>query len=359
MQNYEPAQRDVADLHLDQHNPRLPDAAFASEDDALEYLVKHGALDELVNSITSSGWIDYEPLIVLRGTNEVVEGNRRLAVLRLIRDPQLARDLSVKVPTEQHPDSQPETVNVWIVEDRRSARDFIGFKHINGPFKWDSYAKAKYAAEWLADSEELAAVAKRLGDTHRTVARLVNGYTVLRQAERLGFERDRIPGRFAFSHLYTALTRPAYRDFLGMVDDSQDLLPTDPIQPDHYDELSQLMVWLYGQDETPSVIRSQNPDLRRLAEVLSNKTAVAMLSSSPSLDAAHAVVEDRSEVFAEAIFALQSAANTAASLIGAYEGDNDDLEEIMRRVVRTVRSIYRGMEEANDDLDGNAERPRK
>ncbi|MEZ5284996.1 MAG: hypothetical protein R2712_09350 [Vicinamibacterales bacterium] len=28
------------------------------------------------------------------------------------------------------------------------AREFIGFKHINGPHKWDAIAKARFAANW-------------------------------------------------------------------------------------------------------------------------------------------------------------------------------------------------------------------
>lgn len=328
---------------LDHRNPRIPDQAFARQDDVLEYLVGFGALEELVQSISLSGWIDVEPLIVLRDTNEVIEGNRRLAALRLIEDPDLAKRFGIKVPAPLHEKAQPDKVRAWLVDDRKQARDFIGFKHINGPFKWDSFAKAKYAAEWLQDDPDVLAVAKRLGDTHRTVARLVNGYRVLRQAEKLGFDRTNIRGRFAFSHLYTALTRPAYRGFLGL-EDSTELLPENPIDGDHHGDLMQLMLWLYGQDDVAPAIRSQNPDLKRLADILPNKTAVAMLLHEPDLNAAHAVVEDKSQLFADAIFALNTAASRAAALIGNYDGDDEDLEQIVATIMRTVRAIQGSMQ---------------
>ena len=343
MDKFDKVEIEVGVLKLDLENPRMPDKKFATEDEALEYLVDVGSLTELVQSIALSGWVDVEPIIVLRGTNEVIEGNRRLAALRLVADPAMASDLGIEVPAPKHPGSEPDTVSAWIVGSRAEARDFIGFKHINGPFKWDSYAKARYAAQWLKDEgSEVRDVAKRLGDTHQTVARLVNGYTVLRQAEKLGFDRERIPGRFAFSHLYTALTRPNYRAFLGLPDDVG-LLQEDPVGSDHRDSLILLMDFLYGGEEKKPVIRSQNPDLKRLMEVLPNRTALAMLTAGRNLDEAHAVVEDKGKLFAESVFVLSAAASQASSMIGNYEGSDDDLEKLVENVSRSVRSILSSM----------------
>src|ERR1035441_6045050 len=58
-------------------------------------------------------------------------------------------------------------------------------------------------------------IARRLGDNHDTVVRLVNGMFVLDQAAdaKIYDIQDQYPGkRFGFSHLYTALTRPGYRE---------------------------------------------------------------------------------------------------------------------------------------------------
>lgn len=334
---------EVAKLKLDLENPRMPEKKFATEGEALEYLVDVGSLEELVQSIALSGWVDVEPLIVLRPTNEVIEGNRRLAALRLVADPAKAKSLGIDVPEAKHPNAQPKTVTAWLVDDRAEARDFIGFKHINGAFKWDSYAKARYAAQWLKDEGgDVRDVARRLGDTHRTVARLVNGYTVLQQAEKLGFDREKIPGRFAFSHLYTALARPSYRDFLGLSDDV-DLLPENPVDQDHRDNLSQLMGLLYGGEDAKPVIRSQNPDLKRLMEVLPNRTALGMLMSSRNLDEAHALVEDKGQLFAQSVYALSTAATKTSSMIGNYEGGDEDLEKLVESVSRAVRSVLSAM----------------
>ena len=80
-----------ADLHLDLMNPRVTDDPFEDERAALEYLVDHADVDELVQSILGSGWLDYEPLIVLEDGNVVLEGNRRLVALRILSDPSCKR----------------------------------------------------------------------------------------------------------------------------------------------------------------------------------------------------------------------------------------------------------------------------
>ena len=71
-------------LSLDLSNPRMPDEKFADEDEAIAYLYVQADLSELIQSIGNSGWLDFEPLIVEEPTRTVVEGNRRLAALRII-----------------------------------------------------------------------------------------------------------------------------------------------------------------------------------------------------------------------------------------------------------------------------------
>lgn len=346
MNPFEEKTAKVADLRLDLRNPRMPDDHFGTEEEAIEYLAQHAALEELVESIGSSGWFDYEPLVVLSSEgdqqNIVIEGNRRLAVLRLLRDEDLAKRLGVRLPSPVHEDARPETVKIWEVAHRRDARDFIGFKHINGAFKWDSFAKAKYAAEWLDEDPDVAAVSRRLGDTHNTVVRLVNGYRVLRQSERQGFDREKLPRRFAFSHLYTALTRPSVRSYVGL-EEGTGLLSADPVPDSHGKSLHQLITWLYGDEQTEPVIKSQNPDLNRLVSVLGNESATRLLEVHPSLPAAFELVEDKKARFTSEMAKLLDQTKVVSSLIGSYDGDASVME-MASTAQRTVKVIVKAME---------------
>ena len=341
---------DVDRLRLDLRNPRAPDEQFSSEDEVLEYLLDFVDLTELIQSILSSGWLDYEPLIVLDHDNIVLEGNRRLAALRMLRDGQLRRRLKVNLDQEPSANALPQTVRVRRVESRSDARDYIGFKHINGAFKWDALAKAKYAAEWFHDGhDDIKQISRRLGDRHNTVVRLVNGWSVLSQSLSQGFDLKKTTKRvFAFSHLYTGLARPNVRRFLGLQhDDISAVLDRDPIPQDRLDRLRQLMSWLYGQGKETAVIRSQNPDLNHLVEVLGNSNALAMLESTRDLDAAYDQVEDKGLKFSQTLMGTIKDAEDTLSLVGHYDG-SADLMSAGNNLRRTVTSLHAAMKRSHD-----------
>src|SRR5215471_7858860 len=265
-----------ASLHFDRNNPRSGDRIFTSEDEVLKFLIQNADVDELVTSIQSAGWVDFEPLIVQQKSNVVLEGNRRLAALRLLTDTATRNRLGYKIPNDGNAPKLPEEVRVRWVADRSEARAFIAFKHINGPFKWDALAKAKYAAQWLDDGEAIEKVSKQIGDTHKTVLRLVNGWRVLEQATKDGFDPEDISAtRFNFSHLYTALARPNTRSFLGLPEDPNVLLAKQPISKTNAKQLEEVMGWLFGQSKQgrQHVIRSQNPDLNRLVKSAGEQTS--------------------------------------------------------------------------------------
>lgn len=333
-----------SDLKLDLQNPRIPDASFKTEDEALEYLFAQADLGELIQSIGNSGWLDFEPLIVEEGSMTVVEGNRRLAALRILANPALQQRLKADVPDPLHANSQPQLVQVNFVESRKEARDFIGFKHVNGAFKWDSYAKARFAHSWLQDGDDIAEVSRRLGDGHNTISRLVNGVVVLEQAERarLFDKEQRTKKSFYFSHLYTALSTPNVRQFLGLPDNDNTVLASDPVPSDHRANLKNLLSWLYGQDDEPSVIRSQNPDLGHLVAVLGNERATSALAASRNLDRAFETIEDKAQAFEKAFYKLADAAREVSGIIAQYDPKSELVDEattLQRAVAIIVQSV--------------------
>jgi hypothetical protein len=334
----------VCDLRFDRENPRMPNVQLESDDEVVRHLVDDFDVEELVQSILSSGWIDYEPLIVQRETNVVFEGNRRLAALLLIRDEALRERVGYRLPVVDEPKPLPDTVRVRYVTDREAARPFIAFKHINGPFKWDAFAKAKYAADWLANGEDIDVVSRMLGDNHNTIRRLVMGYNVLEQAQRAGFDiEDRSKKRFAFSHLYTAVSRPAVRSFLNIEDDENGV-PEKPVPAGSEENLLQLMSWLYGQESKrePTVIASQNPHLNQLVRVIENKDGLANLVRTRRLDQAFEAVEPAASRFKDALIAANKECENALSLSSYFDGDDTQLA-MLKNLVKTVRSLSSAM----------------
>lgn len=343
----------LTDLKFDPDNPRMPLMKFASEVDAIKYMLEEHDVDELVRSILVTGWLDYEPLIVLQPQNFVLEGNRRLAALKLISSSALRSEASYKLPDIKNAKQPPESIRVRLVPDRKTARAYIGFKHVNGPVKWDAYAKARFAVEWLNDEGSLAEVSRALGDNHNTVRRLADGWRVLQQAIAWGFDMNqRQARRFSFSHLYTAIARPSVREFLGLTADLTDVLPTNPIAPSHRVQLANLMSWLYGQGaDQPPVLRSQNPDLNRIVEVLGSQAATSALMRTRNLDAAYEEVVPKDTRFVDALYDAIKSAEKAAGLHASYNGDRVHYEAAQNLflTVRGLRDNMRKKLEGDED----------
>jgi hypothetical protein len=302
----------------------------------LRHLLDEADLAELVQSIAASGYADFEPLVVWKDAGRllVLEGNRRLAAIRLLSDPKLAGKLQVKVP-EMAPGvvETLESVSIVEVERREDARAFIGFKHVNGPHRWNSYAKARFAANWYRDGRSagltLATIAAQMGDLNQTIPRMVSAIYVLDQAIEADVftpEDKKARGPFAFSHLYTALTYPSVRSFLKLPPSWRADDPIErPVPEDDVDALQELLHWLYGskRENKPPVVRSQNPDVKRLADVLSKPVATAVLRRHSDLSAAYDKVDEGRSSFSshlvEAATYLEKALGTAQGYDGSEE----------------------------------------
>ena len=212
------------DLHFDVKNPRLAEYGIdeaTSERNILNILWDSMDVQELAQSIAASGFFPHEALIVAKenGKNIVIEGNRRLAAVKVLLHDPVARDTKWDVPILNSEDIERLRELPVILSKRADSWRYLGFKHVNGPAKWSSYAKAKYIAEVHRSYKvPLIEIAKQIGDRHNTVQRLFRGLMVLEQAEKAKvYDReDRFRQRLAFSHLYTGLDYEGIAEFLGL-----------------------------------------------------------------------------------------------------------------------------------------------
>jgi hypothetical protein len=345
-------------LDFDPQNPRMVEdgAHGRSEAQVIKYLADNADLSELVESIAANGYIDIEPLIVERKGDRfrVLEGNRRLAAIRILQNPGLAKGTGIAVPEISDAVKRSlRQVSVYAVSNPDQAREFIGFKHINGPHKWDAIAKARFAADWYKKERDkgvsLEKIARRLGDRHDTVVRLVNGMFVLDQAEEAKVYdlSDRYPGKkFAFSHLYTALTRPGYREFLGLPEDWRDTDPKpNPVPKDKLENLQRVLVWLYGSksDDIEPVVTSQNPHIKYLGAVLNNPRARSIMMLRNDLREAYAQIESKVARFEGALINAKQEAEKAMSQIAGYDPEDTTLLEICQELRDTTEQLYASM----------------
>ena len=348
-------------LDFDSNNPRFtPDKQPSGSGDSavVQMLAASADLSELIQSISTSGYINIEPLIVIDRNHRLVvlEGNRRLAAVKVLRDPELARLARISVPAmgaEQR--ASLNELLVYRVASEDDARDLIGFKHINGPQSWDAFAKARFAARWLDDehnkkaagqpSMNLQQIASRMGDQHMTMHRMVAALYVLNQAQDKGIYEisDRKKKAFSFSHLYTGLAYEEFTDYLGMQRPDRTVDPQrDPVPQARSGELRKLLVWLYGskdRDLEPAV-KSQNPDLGRLRDVLASPAAIAMLTERNDLDTAIVTATPADVRFQRHLIAANAELQHAvATLEGFDPGEQPELQQIASSAVKRASIV--------------------
>ena len=351
----------VDELLFDRFNPRLlGQNADASDEFIIAQLYRSAELDELLQSISTNGYLDIEPLIVMADSNGaglvVLEGNRRLATLRLLREEDLAHrirrseNLRIKIPpVDESLRSSFDRVTVYRVATREAARSFVGFKHINGAAKWDSYAKARFAAGWYRYGDvSLEEIARAIGDRHDTIKRMVSAIYVLEQAKdkNLFDLEDRITKKFNFSHLYTALSRSQYMSYLGVDTGWARYDPKpDPVPQYRLDRLKKVLVWIYGSkaDNSEAVVRSQNPDIKHLGEVIVHTEALHILEATGDLGQAHESTEPADRRFTASLIRARSEIRDASASLRAYDGQDKSLLDIAEDVKETAETVYQRM----------------
>lgn len=325
-----------ADLRFDSRNPRLVEFVGSNggtQEELLSILWKEMGVEEVAMSIAADGFWPYEPLIVSEegGEKIVIEGNRRLAAVRLLID----EDLRTRLKATDLPEASPKIVTELrnglpvIFQSRKEAWRYLGFKHVNGPAKWDSYPKAQYIAQVHNEyNVPLSQIADQIGDRHQTVQRLYRALMVIEQAERKGvYSREyRAKKHFSFSHLYTGLEYPAIESFLDLCD--ADAEKADPVPNARLKQLGELCRWLYGdnRDNVPPLVQSQNPDLRILADVLESEHAVSTLREGMPLSLAHDVSKGDDTIFRQSLTQAKIALQRAHSTLSTgYSGDPSEL----------------------------------
>lgn len=343
---------DADSLHFDYENPRLAEYGVdekLDEDEILDILWDAMDVQELVQSISASGFFEHEALIVAKEKrrNVVIEGNRRLAAVKVLRSPQLAAEKGWPVPRLTAAQRKSLDQLPVLFETREGSWRYLGFKHVNGPAKWGSYAKAVYIADVHKKYKiSLEDIAHQIGDRHRTVQRLFRGLMVLEQAEREKvFDReDRYNSRLAFSHLYTGLDYDGIASFLGVA--SKEDESTRPVPKEKIKALGEMCLWLYGsrKEKREPAVRSQNPHLRQLNAVVTSREAVAALRDGAPLEKAFEISLPPKAVFEAALLAAKRELTTARAHLSAGYDNSETLLRIAGTIATMADDVYQELD---------------
>lgn len=272
----------------------------------------------------------------------VVEGNRRLASLKILADPDLVGGISGhKEWLQLANDSKvPLTLPVYLARDREEVAPIIGYRHISGIQPWEPFAKARFIAGFVDQGQDLEDVAEKVGDSRTNVASHYRNYNIVETARRdFGIDTSRAVEDFG---VFTrAMGQTKIRDHIGAPAPAQVRPGKPPIEKSREDDTKELMSWLFGDDEHPAVIR-ESRDLSRLADVLAEEEGVKALRATRSLEDARLAVNGPKQ----RIISLLSSANS--NLMKAREGILDFRDD------PEINGLLLGLQGNLNTLIGNA-----
>lgn len=163
----------VNSVHLDAKNPRLGRETTAKAPrEIIQYLFEHDKAMEVASSIATRGYFQNEPLLVIREGDKLVavEGNRRLAALKALREPGIleggkARHIERLAKRIADPESIAR-VPITIAPSRRATDRQIAGRHIGTPvLAWQGENRASFILDKLEEGYSNEELRDQLGFT--------------------------------------------------------------------------------------------------------------------------------------------------------------------------------------------------
>ena len=291
-------------LFLDPDNPRFGlQGKSASQEQILDLIVEKFGVNDVLSSLAVNGYFEAEPLVCRRIAESeqavVVEGNRRLAACLIIVGDgraanQATRSVEFRALWNENGCPQIDPVPGILFDAKEQETrilSYLGVRHIAASQPWDSYAKAAWVAQ-IVDGRglDVQTVSKMIGDQHRTINRLLEGYYLVQQLVTGGnFQpKDSVRrGRgsvteYPFSWVYTVLGYTTVRNFLNLADGSA---KKDPLAVDKLDSGGLLLRAMFGDKSRGRNAAVQDSrQLGSLASALASHEKIRLLEQGKTLE---------------------------------------------------------------------------
>ncbi len=344
-------------LMLDPHNPRLAlEMQHQSDEEVISWMLNNASLTELMASIVENGFFGGEPLVGTvsndgSGKVIIVEGNRRLAAVKLLNTPDIARylvntvtNLSVEAIEKG---TLPKELPVYIVANREAVATYLGFRHISGVRPWPVIAKARYLYSLYQPMANLPDVyrklAKEIGSKPVYVRRLIVGYQLFEHIANKGFydEPNLSEETFDLSLINDAATRYTnIMAYMGVDADSQQ--PLVNLQEVHF---KNVFKWLYERKDGVTRL-GEGRNLPLLNRIVGDKTALTAFEEDDKLtiyDAASLteLADDTMRAYLQqARTSLREAQKYMHTIRAAKNSDRDLADEVASIALNISRSIF-------------------
>jgi hypothetical protein len=345
--NYIPLEK----LKFDPQNPRLPSDLTGKKDEqkVIDFMLRDASLLELMSSIGESDYYRSEPLLVVPDKNEyiVVEGNRRLAALKLLSNPHLAK-VREKAVVENVAGKRyaPTQIPCIVHKKRDDILDYLGYRHITGVKSWGALEKARYLAQLQKkhkkrDTEQTyKTLAKMIGSRADYVGKLLAALMLYDYAnDKVYFKTNLSERDIDFSILSTAIGYNNIYTFIG-------LSSSDDTDETHINEKN--FEFLFKRLYDPDLKIKESRELSDLSDVLGEPRALEVYRKGVPLSEAtyytHTPVETLRQFLVEAKKSLTNARNCLDKPMDIGEEFDLILEQVkeLQNITKSIRNFLQG-----------------
>lgn len=282
------------ELHFDPSNPRFTSPGGRKTPEQIQALLErepHIAL-ELVDSFLENGFIEYEPLVVRRRTDGagyyVVEGNRRLAAIRHIRQ----NKPKYEKKSSKLADLEKISVLIFPEGDKQQQdkqRVYLGVRHLFGFREWPAESKARFLDSQIKTKADVERTMRELNIKRHELQRYLIPYRIRQQARDLmkPYEDQ------DFWVLGEGLSRAGVKEYI-LLEIDKDTLGVKKVD---LKRLKNLLTFVYGtpQKDRKDRLIDETRDLSKLGKVLSNPQAVVAVEKGKSLEEALVLLDTPDE----------------------------------------------------------------
>jgi hypothetical protein len=345
----------IENIHVDSLNPRLPEEVIGkSETIVLEALYRYFNLDELAFSMAQNGYFDEEPIVVVAKVKTktervvVVEGNRRVATIKILLDPKIQSQLGIRswpsISKEVAKDIS--SIPAIMYEHRDEVLPYLGVRHIAGIMKWDSYAKARYVASMVSAGYSMNEIQEQIGDRQNSARKHYLCYRIAQQA-RDEFDFNTEPVKENFSYLMLATGQGSIKRYLGLPPRLDGTNLEAPVPTERVPNLKNLLSLIFGEGKgKPSVLAESRDITNYLTHILASDKATEYLLKTRDLLSAYDL-SDGEEVMVKKFLATANQKLEAVLGIIHRHRTRDVLAEIEKCAETVNRLVEVAFKEKN------------
>jgi len=346
-----------SELSLDSENPRLPRSMRnKSQSEIIDFMLLEHSLIELMLAIGQNGYFPGEQLLVVEIEKgyKVIEGNRRLASVKLLNNPELATRNKLKIAQVLEETSErPNKIPCIVFPNEKEIHKYLGFRHITGTKEWRMLEKGRYLYELRVNEynglpliEAAKQIAKTIGSKSNYVIRVIVGfevYKIIEDNQFFGMKEYLNDTTFYFNYIADSLNKENITSFLNVNFDS--IKPTENINESN---LKLWTEWLFKRnDQNVTRLKGDSENLKMLNAIIGKEEALKAFSDGLDVAKAFELTEELDLIFQDAIKESINRLEQADSVVHKLNHFYTDLEDDLK----TIRSLTVKIKSTKDSID--------